>query len=190
MELLIAGLLLFFGTHSISIASQTWRDQMCKRLGTLTWQGIYSLLAIAGFMLIINGYADTRINPTTIYTTPNWFRHIAMLLLLPVFPLIIATYLPGKIQTRTKHPMLVATKLWAVSHLMANGNLADVILFSSFLIWAVVERVSLKRRAGTAVPMTPETRYNDMIAIVGGLVIYIAIILGLHAVITGVALIR
>jgi len=190
MELLIAGILLFFGTHSISIISQQWRDQMCNRLGVLSWQGIYSLLAIAGFMLIVNGYADTRINPTTIYTTPYWFRHIAMLLLLPVFPLIIATYLPGKIQTRTKHPMLVATKIWAVSHLLVNGNLGDIILFSSFLVWAVAERISLKRRTGVAVAMVPETRNNDIIAISGGLIIYIAIILWLHQTITGTALIN
>lgn len=189
MELLIAGLLLFFGTHSISIVNQQWRDQMCNRLGVLSWQGIYSLLAIAGFMLIINGYADTRINPTMIYTTPNWLRHIAMLLLLPVFPLIIATYLPGKIQTRTKHPMLVATKLWAVSHLLVNGNLADILLFSSFLAWAVVERISLKHRTGTVIATAPQTPYNDVIAITAGLLIYIAIILGLHTVITGVSLI-
>jgi uncharacterized membrane protein len=121
-----------------------------------------------------------------LYAPPAGLRHAALLLLVPVFPLLLAAYLPGRIQAATKHPMLAATKLWAVSHLLANGNLADVVLFGSFLVWAVADRISLKRRTPLPVPGVPPGRWNDGIAIVAGLALYVAFLLWLHKLLIGV----
>jgi uncharacterized membrane protein len=110
-----------------------------------------------------------------------------MLLLVFIFPLLLATYLPGRIQKATKHPMLVATKIWALAHLLANGGLADVVLFGGFLAWAVVDRISLKRRTPLPVPGAPPSRINDILAIVLGLGLYVAFVLWLHKMLIGVS---
>ena len=107
-----------------------------------------------------------------LYEPPPVLRHLTLLLMLPVFPLLIAAYMPGRIKVVTKHPMLVAVKLWAFAHLLANGTLADVLLFGGFLAWAVADRISLKRRPSRPVPGAPPGPANDLIAIVVGLVIY------------------
>ena len=186
METLVAGLVLFLGIHSVSIVGSAWRNRAAARIGELPWQAMYSLVAIAGFVLIVWGYGLARQAPVVLYTPPVGLRHVALLLLVPVFPLLLAAYLPGRIQAATKHPMLVATKLWAVAHLLANGTLADVVLFGSFLAWAVADRVSLKRRTPLPVPGAPPSRWNDAIAIVGGLALYVAFLLWLHLRLIGV----
>jgi uncharacterized membrane protein len=112
---------------------------------------------------------------------------VALLLLVFVFPLLLATYLPGRIQATTRHPMLAATKLWAVAHLLANGTLADVVLFGSFLAWAVADRISMKHRVQRPVPGAPPSGLNDVIAVVGGLALYGAFVLWLHAWLIGVS---
>jgi uncharacterized membrane protein len=190
MSLLIIGLLVFFATHSISIVNVSWRDRVAARIGTLTWQGLYSLAALAGLLLIIWGYGLARQDPVVLYQPPVWLRHGAMLLLIFVFPLLLATYLPGRIQTVTRHPMLVATKLWALAHLLANGNLADVILFGSFLVWAVADRISLKRRTAPNVPALPTSRINDALVIVLGLALYVFFVFGGHSWLIGVPLLN
>ena len=187
MTVLIIGLVLFLGTHSISIVGSSWRDKVVTRIGFPSWQGIYSLIAITGFVLIIYGYGLARQDPTILYTPPTWLRHVSMLLLLFVFPLLLATYLPGRIQKATKHPMLAATKIWSLAHLLANGTLADVILFGSFLMWAVVDRISMKRRTPLPVPNVSSSRFNDIIAIVLGLGLYVAFVLWLHTELIGVS---
>lgn len=187
MTLLIIGLVLFLGSHSIAIINIGWRNRMVDRVGVLAWQGIYSLFALAGIVMIIHGYAIARENPVILYHPPFWLHELALLLLIFVFPLLFAAYLPGRIRTITKHPMLVATKIWALAHLLANGSLADVILFGSFLIWAVADRISLKRRSPLPVPSLPPSRINDAIAVVLGLALYLAFIFGLHAWLIGVS---
>jgi uncharacterized membrane protein len=187
MDILIAGLVVFFAVHSIAIVADDWRRRMIVRLGEWPWKGLYSVIAVAGLLLIIWGYALARQEPVVLYTPPAWLRHVAAVLLVPVFPLLFATYLPGRIQSATKHPMLAATKLWALAHLLANGTLADVLLFGAFLAWAVADRISLKRRAGSWVPMLPRTAANDLIAVVGGLGVYVVFTLWLHAWLFGVS---
>lgn len=187
MYLLITGLILFLGIHSVSIVNVSWRNRMVKRLGTLPWQGLYSVVALIGLVLIIQGYDVVRQEPVILYQPPIWLRHIALLLLVFVFPLLLAAYLPGRIQTITKHPMLVATKIWALSHLLVNGNLADVMLFGAFLAWAVVDRISLKRRTPLPVPGAPPSRFNDALAIILGLGLYVAFLFGLHTWLIGVS---
>lgn len=187
MGLLIIGLVLFLGIHSVSIINAAWRDRMAARLGTLAWQGLYSLVAIAGLVLIIQGYDLARQDPLILYQSPIWLRYIALLLLVFVFPLLFAAYLPGRIRTATKHPMLAATKIWAFAHLLANGSLAGVILFGAFLAWAVVDRISLKRRTPLPVPAAPPSRFNDALAIILGLGLYLVFIFWLHAWLFGVS---
>jgi len=187
MTLLIIGLVLFLGGHSVSIINSAWRDRMAARLGIIPWQGLYSLLAIAGLVLIIHGYGLARENPVILYQSPVWLRHIALLLLVVVFPLLFAAYMPGRIQAVTRHPMLAATKVWAFAHLLANGSLADIILFGSFLTWAVVDRISLKRRTPLSVHGTPPSRFNDALAIILGLGLYLLFIFWLHEWLFGVS---
>ena len=187
MNLLVVGLLLFLGMHSVSIVAPRWRDAQVARLGVGPWKGIYSVLSIAGFALLIYGYGAARQSPVVLYTPPAGMRHLALLLMLPVFPLLLATYLPGRIKSAVKHPTLVSIKLWAVAHLLANGTLADVLLFGGFLVWAVADRISVKRRPVRPVPGAPPRPLNDVIAIVGGLAIYALFVVWAHQKLIGVS---
>ena len=187
MSILIAGLVVFFAVHSVSIFNEPWRDSMVAKLGEWPWKGVYSMAAIIGFVLIVWGYGLARLDPVVLYSPPMWLRHVSIIILVPVFPLLLATYLPGRIQAITRHPMLVATKLWAVAHLLANGTLADVLLFGSFLAWAVIDRISMKRRTQRVIPAAPPSKFNDIIAVLFGLVLYTAFVLWLHAWLIGVS---
>lgn len=190
MSILLIGLALFIAVHSIAIVNAPWRDRMADRLGEWPWKAVYSLIALAGFVLIVWGYGQARAEPVVFYTSPLWLRYVAIVALVPVFPLLFATYLPGRIQMATRHPMLVAVKLWAVAHLLANGTLPDIVLFGSLLAWAVVDRISLKRRAPPFVPRLPASPLNDVIAVVVGLALYAVFILGVHEWLIGVPVIR
>ena len=187
MTLLLLGLLLFIGIHSVSIFAPGWRDAQVAARGEGAWKGIYSVVAGVGLGLLIYGYGLARQAPVVLYTPPAAMRHVAMLLLVPVFPLLFAAYLPGRIKAAAKHPMLLAVKLWALSHLLANGTLADVLLFGGFLAWAVADRISLKQRPVRAVPGAPAGPANDVIAVVGGLALYVATVMFLHRWLIGVA---
>lgn len=187
MTALILGLFIFLGVHSLSIFAEPWRDRMVARLGEGPFKGLYSLVALAGLVIMIWGYGLARLEPIVLYTPPMWLRHLAMVLLIPVFPLLFATYFPGRIQRAMKHPMLVAVKLWALAHLLANGMLADVLLFGGFLAWAVADRISLKRRVPRTKPELPYKPVNDIIAVAGGLVVYALFVVWLHQALIGVA---
>ncbi|BES73462.1 NnrU family protein [Marinobacter nanhaiticus D15-8W] len=187
MTVLILGLIIFLGVHSLSIFAEPWRDRMVTRLGEGPFKGLYSLVALVGLVMVIWGYGLARLEPSVLYTPPMWLRHLAMVLLIPVFPLLFATYLPGRIQRATKHPMLIAVKLWALAHLLANGMLADVLLFGGFLVWAVADRISLKRRVPRDKPELPHKSMNDIVAIAGGLVVYALFVVWLHQALIGVA---
>ena len=188
MLMLIAGLILFFGPHSVAIVATSWRDRMVMHLRALSWKGAYSLISAAGLILIALGFAQARRSPVVLYVSPAWLHDLSWVMMLPVFPLLFAAYLPGRIQTAAKHPMLAAIKIWATAHLLVNGTLADVLLFGSFLVWAVAVRISLKRRVPAPVRGAPPSRYNDLIAVVLGVALYALFILRLHALITGVPL--
>ncbi|MBX3622364.1 MAG: NnrU family protein [Rhizobacter sp.] len=186
MTLLVVGLVLFLGIHSVSIVAPAWRDARAAR-SEMGWKGVYTLVSLVGFVLIVYGYGLARQSPVVLYAPPTWLRHVALLLLVPVFPLLFAAYLPGRLKAAAKHPMLVATKLWAVAHLLANGTLADVLLFGGFLAWAVADRISLKRRVPRPVPGAPPSAANDAIAVVGGLVVYGLFVWRAHAWLIGVS---
>lgn len=187
MTILLAGLILFLGVHSISIVKEPLRDRAAVRLGEQTWQGLYGVVAIVGFALIVWGYGLARQDPFVVYAPPLWLRHVSLLLLLPVFPLLLAAYLPGRIKQAVGHPMLAATKIWAFAHLLANGMLHDLVLFGAFLVWAIADRVSLKRRQPRPVPGAPPSRFNDVIAVVVGLGLYAWFLFQGHAWLFGVS---
>ena len=190
MLLFISGLALFLGVHAVSIVAPAWRAQVIARLGAGRWKGLYSLIAGVGLAMLVIGYGLARRDPVVLYDPPAGLRHLALLLMLPVFPLLFATYLPGRIRRAVKHPMLLAVKLWAASHLLANGMLVDALLFSSFLVWAVADRISVKRRsAGDAhgAPAAPPSPRNDLIAVVAGLAVYVVFLLWAHRWLIGVS---
>jgi uncharacterized membrane protein len=184
---LIAGLIIFFASHSISIINDAWRHKVASRIGEGPWKSAYSIMSIIGVVLIIWGYGIARQTPEILYQTPYWVRHVTVVLMLPVFPLLLAAYLPGRIKTAIKHPMLAAVKLWAVAHLLVNGTVADVLLFGSFLVWAIIDRISLNYRAPLPTPSAAPGKHNDIIAVVGGLVLYVIFLFGLHNWLFGVA---
>jgi|SRR5579859_2495590 len=187
MMTLILGLGLFLGVHSVSIIAPGWRDRAAARLGAVPWKGLYSLTSIAGFALLLVGYAAARTQPVWLYIPPSWMRYVAAALMLPVFPLFLAPYLPGRIKSATRHPLLLATVLWALAHVLSNGTLHDVVLFGGFLVWAVVDLISLRRRAPRPVPGAPPSAANDWIALGLGLGLYALTVLWAHARVIGVA---
>ena len=190
MTLLVVGLVVFLGLHSVSIAAPGWRIEQIARVGENRWKGLYSIASAVGLVLLIVGYGLSRQSPVVLYVPPTTSRHLALLVMLPVFPLLFAAYLPGRIARVAKHPMLLAVKLWATAHLLANGTLADVILFGAFLVWAVADRISVKRRAAAErhdVKRAQPKPYNDAIAVVAGLAVYVAFLAGLHRWLIGVS---
>ena len=185
MTELLFGIALFFGIHSISVVAEPFRDRLAAK-NELSWKLIYSLTSLVGLILMSRGYADARLAPTVLYVTPYWMRHVAALLLIPTFVFFLASVLPGKIKDRVKHPLLIAVKSWAVAHLLVNGTVADVLLFGSFLVWAVLVRISMKSRTPRAIPSAPPSPSNDIIAIVAGVALYLATVLWLHEWVIGV----
>jgi len=187
MHILVAGLVIFFAVHSISIVNDSWRNHMAARLGEWPWKGLYSLISLVGLGLIVWGYGLARQAPEVLYLPPTWLRHVATLLLIPVFPLLLSAYLPGRIQSATTHPMLAAVKLWAFAHLLTNGTLADVLMFGSFLAWGVIDRISMKHRIQRPIPSAPPSSANDVTAVLVGLALYVVFVFWVHALLIGVS---
>ncbi|WP_375748230.1 NnrU family protein [Vibrio sp. HN007] len=185
---LLFGLALFLGIHSVSIVSSDFRDRVAAK-NELMWKGVYSFISFVGIYFIAVGYAAARLEPVLLYTTPYWLRHLTSLLMVFAMILFVAPYFPGKIKQVTKHPQLVAVKIWAFSHLLVNGMLADVVLFGAFLAWAVLDRISMKKREQRALPGLKPSGKNDVIAIVIGLVLTYAFVKFLHTALIGMPLI-
>ena len=188
MTLLILGLATFLGVHSIRIFAAGFRDAQMAKLGPNGWKALYSIVSIAGFVLIVYGYADARMTPVAVWSPPPWTGHLAALLTIPAFILLAAAYVPGtRIKRAVGHPMVAGVKVWAFAHLIANGTLADVLLFGSFLAWAILDYASARRRdraAGTEYVAGPITR--DLSAVVAGLAAWTAFAFWLHAWLIGV----
>lgn len=187
MTLLVLGLIVFLGIHSVAIVAPAWRDARATR-NENAWKGVYSLISLVGLGLLIVGYGIARRDPVVLWSPPAGLRHLALLLMLPVFPLLLATYLPGRISAWAKHPTLLAVKLWATAHLLANGTLNDVLLFGAFLTWAVADRIAVKRRtAPRRVAGAAPNKANDWIAVGGGLVVYVLFVWRVHLWLIGVS---
>jgi uncharacterized membrane protein len=188
MPVFIVGLALFLGIHSVSIFAPAWREAQVAQRGEKVWKGLYSVVSLVAFALLLYGFGQARQAPVVLYTPPAALRHLALLVMLPVFPLLLAAYLPGRIKTAVKHPFLLAVKIWASAHLLANGTLADVLLFGAFLLWAVLDRISVKRRSVQhVVPGAPPSPANDAIAVIAGLLIYILFVFWAHRWLIGVS---
>ncbi len=189
MTLLLAGLLLFLGAHSSRIVAEPWRLRTIGRIGGLQWKGLYSLLSLAGFVLIVIGYGEARQLGLPLYDPPAFTRHIASLLMLPAMVLLVAAYVPrNHFKARFGHPMVLAVKLWALAHLLSNGRAAEVILFGAFLAWAVADFIAARRRdraAGTVYPAGEWLR--TVIVVIVGTALWAVFAVKLHQWLIGVA---
>ena len=156
MVMLLLGLVLFLGVHSTRIVANGWRSDMIGRFGEMPWKAAYAALSIAGFVLIVWGFGLARQQPVQLWMPPRGMRHLASLLTLIAFVLLAATYVPrNAIKARLHHPMVLSVKVWALAHLLSNGNLAHVILFGTFLVWAALSFRAARARdrvAGTVYP--------------------------------------
>lgn len=188
MLVLVLGLVVFLGCHSVRIFAEGWRNRQIARLGMLPWRGLYSLVSVVGLVLIVWGYGMARAEPIVVWNPPVWTRHLAALLTVPAFILLVGAYIPGtRIKAALGHPMVVGVKVWAFSHLIANGTLADVALFGSIMVWAVVDYRAarqLDRAAGTVYAVGPISR--DGLAVVLGLGLWAAFAFALHEWLIGV----
>jgi len=147
MTYFIIGLLIFLGTHSIRIFADDWRSLQISRLGLLPWKLLYGAISAIGFGLIVWGFAVTRPETAIVWNPPLWTRHLAALLTLPAFILIVAAYIPrNRIRTMLGHPMVLGVVLWALAHLLANGRSIDLLLFGSFFVWAAVDYAMAAQR--------------------------------------------
>lgn len=188
MLLLVLGLILFLGGHAVSM-KRDLRASLIARLGDGGYKALYSVVSLIGFGLVVYGYGAYRAaGYIPIWEPPAFTRHIASLLNLPIFILIASLYLPGKIKAAAKHPMLLAVKIWATAHLIANGDLGSMLLFGSFLAWAVIARISAKKRTATVAVAAPAGfGRNDVLAIAIGLVAYVLFSFWLHPLLIGVS---
>jgi uncharacterized membrane protein len=185
---LILGLLIFLGVHSVRLVGDGWRAAQIARVGETFWKGLYSLAAAVGLALIIWGYHLAQAQPLVLWTPPSWMRHLGVLLTVPAFVLLAAAYVPrNRIKAAVGHPMVAGVKLWAFAHLLVNGTLAAMLLFGAFLVWAVVDFTSARRRdraAGTRYPAGTASR--DAVVVVVGLVAWALFAFLLHGWLIGV----
>lgn len=188
MSYLILGLVLFLGVHSVRIAADGWRSAQMARLGENAWKGLYSLLSIAGFALIIWGYGQARLTPQVLWATPKGMAHLASLLTLIAFVLLAAAYVPrNHLKARLRHPMILAVKLWALAHLLANNTLADLLLFGAFLLWAVLDfRAARQRDRATPPAPLPASAAGTAATVIIGLAAWAGFAFWAHAAWIGV----
>ena len=186
---LIAGLLLFLGVHSTRVFANDWRNQTLTRMGEKPFKGIYALLSLAGFVLLLWGYGQARQLGVMLWNPPVFTRHLAALLTLVAFVLLTATYVPGnQIKAKVHHPMVLGVKVWALAHLLANGGLADIILFGSFLVWSVLLFAASRRRDRREnVVYAPGNAKATAITVAVGVVAWALFAFWLHRVVIGVA---
>ena len=184
---MILGLALFLGIHTLTTRREL-RAQVIAATGASGYKIGYTLVSFAGLALIIWGFAAYRATGwIDVWTPPTAFKHTTVALMLPAVIMVVASYIRGRIYTTLKHPMLTGIKLWAAAHLLANGDLGSIILFGSFLAWAVYDRISLKSRSDAGAPPIPVGGPgNDLIAIAVGVVAYLALAFAFHPVVIGV----
>jgi uncharacterized membrane protein len=189
MSVLILGLLVFLGAHSVRIFADGWRNRQLARLGEGKWKGIYSLVSIIGFVLIIWGYGMARADPVWVWHPPVWMRHLAGPLTLAAFVLLAAAYVPrNQLKARLHHPMVLGVKVWAFAHLLANGTLHGMLLFGAFLAWAIADFASARRRDRLAKTVYEAgTLGGTLGALVAGALAWAAFAFALHRWLIGVS---
>lgn len=185
MLYLIFGLIIFFAIHLVRMLAPGWRNATMSSMGERKWKGLYSLVSFVGLGLIIWGFGKARIDTPVLFDPPSWAPHLAILLMAIAFILMMAANLPtGRIKQAVKHPFLTSVKIWAFAHLLVNGDLASAILFGSFLVYSVWNRIALKRR-GDANPVANSSS-SDAIAVVSGLAIWAVTLYWAHDYLFGV----
>lgn len=188
MKMLIAGLVIFLGVHSLRMFAEDWRHRMRTRLGKGAWKGAYSLLSLLGLALIAWGFDLAREQPVLLWTPPAAMRHGASLLTLLSFMLLAAAYVPGNaIKARLHHPMVLGVKAWALAHLLATGMLAHLLLFGAFLVWAIVNfGISRRRDRRDGVQYPPGRGVATGLTVVLGVAAWAVFAFGLHGLLIGI----
>jgi uncharacterized membrane protein len=187
MTILVIGLVVFLGTH-VFITARGQRAALIARIGEGPYKGLIALLSLIGLILIGYGFADYRATGwIDVWHPPRWTSYVTQLLMWPASIFVVAAYIRGDIWRTLKHPLLVGVKTWAVAHLISNGDLGSIVLFGSFLAWAVYDRVTLKRRSDPGAPAIPaDGRRRDLIAIAVGTLLYLALGFIFHPLVVGV----
>ncbi len=188
MTALVLGLVLFLGLHSARIFAEPARQRFIATRGAGAWKGLYTVLSLAGFALIVWGYGQARQQPVVLWPSPVWTRHLAALLTLVSFVFLVAAYVPGNaIKAKLGHPMLLGTKVWAFAHLLANNTLADLLLFGGFLAWSIACYASSRRRDRAQQVVYPAGRAGPtVVTVIVGIVAWAAFAMGAHAWLIGV----
>jgi len=188
MVIFIIGIIIFLGTHSVRIFADPWRTSMIERLGEKKWKGLYTLISLFGLILLIIGYVQARQNTVMIWQPPVFLTHLAVLLNLFTFILLASSARNNNaIRLKLKHPMILGVKVWAIAHLLANGSLVDLILFGSFLIWAVLDFRSARNRPSPSENTQVVSVKATLSAIFLGVAFWLAFIFGLHQWLIGVS---
>jgi uncharacterized membrane protein len=185
---LILGLFLFFAVHLVP-TSPSLRDGLVERFGAPAYKIGFSVLSLVGFVLIVAGYHKLQVMPgknPVLWDPPSWTRHIAFLLMLPSMILLVAAFVPSRIRTAAKHPMLAAIKFWALAHLLVNGDLGSLVLFGSFLAFGVYDRISVKHRAAVGPALVAPGPFNDVLVVVGGAALFAIMLVWGHGALIGV----
>jgi len=187
LAILILGLAVFIGAH-VFVTRREARAAVIARIGELPYRGLFSLVSLLGIVLVVWGFGHYRAaGYIQVWEPPVWMRHVTVALVWPAVVLVTAAYIRGNIQRKLKHPMLAGIKLWAFAHLLSNGDLGSIILFGSILAWAVYDRISLKHRTDAGGPPIPAGGMrNDVIAVVVGTVLYLALGFLFHPLFIGV----
>ena len=188
MLYLIAGLVIFLGVHSLRIFAEGWRVATIARVGEKTFKGIYSAVSLAGFVLLVWGFGVARETPVLLWNPPVGMRHMASLLTLVAFVFLASTYCPpNAIKARLHHPMVLAIKTWALAHLLANGTVAHVVLFGSFLAWGVLDFIAARKRdRAQNIQYPAATAKGTVMAVVSGVLAWWLVAFWLHGVLIGV----
>jgi len=188
MSLLIIGLIIFLGSHSCRIFAEPWRNHMIDRLGEVKWKGLYTIFSLIGLILVVVGYGQARQAPIVLWQPATYLIHIAILLNLVAF-IFLAGSSPNNnaIRLKLKHPMILGVKVWALAHLLANGTLVDLILFGSFLLWAVLDFRSARKRPIHMPEKAVISTKATITVVVTGIVLWAAFIFGLHQYLIGVS---
>jgi uncharacterized membrane protein len=189
MTCLIIGLVLFLGAHSIRMVADAWRTQAIASWGEKPFKGVYTLIALVGFYAMVTGYAEARLQTVALWTPPIATRHISVLLMLLASVLMAAAYVPrNHLKLRMGHPMVLSVKVWALAHLLANGNLADVVLFGSFLLWSVFNFKAARARDRAAAPLQTNAKTSaTLLTLLIGVAMWALFAFYLHAQWVGVS---
>ena len=182
---LLIGLFVFLGIHSVRMIAPDWREAKISTIGLGKWMCVYSLVSTASIVLIIWGYGKAWENNSVLYAPPDWGRHSAWMLMAMAFVLMTFNMRSSRLAPLIKHPFLLSVILWSVAHLLANGDVASVVLFGSFLVWALINRISVSKRGGTLPPVAP--LFHDIAAVAVGLIIWALFIWKVHEWLFGVS---